>query len=83
MVFDFRFKVVDCTKELKLLVDFLIKQDLGYPDYENWVQRSEDEIEKGLKISIISLYEDKIVADLIYQEHKELFNSLEMTSSPS
>ena len=78
MSFDFRFKTIEDEKELKLLLNFLIKQDLGYPNYEEWVQKSEYEIEKGLKIPILGLSGNELVADLIYQKHKELSNSLEI-----
>lgn len=52
MSFNFTFRGLSEHKDLKELVDFLIKQNLGYPRYDDWVQRTEHEIERGYKTSI-------------------------------
>lgn len=66
------FRTPDSTQDLKQLVDFLIKQDLGYPQYEDWVQRSEHEIDRGYKVPILAFSDNHLVGDLIYQPHKQL-----------
>lgn len=72
MSFNFSFRMPDTARDLRQLVDFLIKQDLGYPGYEDWVQRSEDEIDKGYKVPILAFSDGQLVGDLIYQPHKQL-----------
>jgi len=78
MGFDFRFRLVTNRKDLTNLVNFLIKQSLGYPCYEDWVQRAEAEIEGGYKTAILGFSNDYLVADLIFQQHKELPNVREV-----
>lgn len=41
MAFDFAFKFVQTTREIRKTIDYLTKQDLGYPFYDNWVQKVE------------------------------------------
>ena len=72
MSFDFTFRTPDSTRDLKQLVDFLIKQNLGYPRYEDWVQRTEYEMDIGYKTPIMALSGGKLVGDLIYQPHKQI-----------
>ena len=72
MSFNFAFRTPGSTQDLKQLVDFLMKQDLGYPGYEDWVQRAEYEIDKGYKIPVLAFSEGTLVGDVIYQPHKQL-----------
>lgn len=71
MGFDFTFRLADSIKDLSGLTDFLIKQDMGYPFYEDWVLRAMSEIEMGYKKAIMAFSEKKLVGDLIYQRHKD------------
>ncbi len=71
MSFNFSFRTPDNTHDLKQLIDFLIKQDLGYPNYEDWIQRAEQEINQGYKVPILAFSEGKMVGDIIYQPHKQ------------
>ncbi len=70
MGFDFMFRSLGDRKDLRALVDFLMKQSLGYPNYEDWVQRAEYEMDKGYKTAILALSEGQLVGDVIYQQHK-------------
>jgi hypothetical protein len=72
MGFDFSFREVGDFRDLRMLVDFLMKQSLNYPNYEDWVQRAECEIESGSKRTVLAFSGDHIVGDVIYQAHKEL-----------
>jgi len=72
MSFNFTFRTPDSTKDVKQLVDFLMKQDLGYPGYEDWVQRAEYEMEVGYMIPILAFSEGRLVGDIVYQAHKQL-----------
>ena len=78
MSFHFTFRTLDSTKDLKQLVDFLIKQDLGYKKYEDWVQHTESEIDIGYKTAILAFSDSQLVGDLIYQTHKELYRVREL-----
>ncbi len=72
MEFNFSFRSVSNSSELKALVDFLIKNNPGYKGYEDWVQRSEYEMDAGYKRTILAYSNDVMVADLIWQPHKQL-----------
>ena len=72
MAFDFEIRTVDSTKDIKQLINFLVRQDLGYPRYEEWVQKVEYEIDIGYKIGIAAFSNGHIIGDLVYQPHKEL-----------
>ena len=69
---DFHFRSLYDTKDLKKLVDFLIKQNLNYPNYEDWVLRTKEEIISEYKTALIGYSDNKIIANIIYQPHKQL-----------
>lgn len=69
---NFNFKTIQNTRDIKGLIDFLMKQSLNYPGYEDWVQRTESEIDIGYKKAILAFSYGHLVGDLIYQPHKEL-----------
>lgn len=72
MGFAFTFRQLDSRRDLSELVNFLIKQPLGYPNYEDWVQRSEHELDSGYKKAVLAFSEGRLVGDLIYQPHKKI-----------
>jgi len=72
MGFNFTFRHVGDRNDLVLLVDFLMKQRLGYPNYEDWVQKAEGEIEGNYKTAILAFSGGNLVGDLIYQPHKDI-----------
>ncbi|MBU0461515.1 MAG: GNAT family N-acetyltransferase [Nanoarchaeota archaeon] len=72
MSFHFTFQTVDGTRDIGRLVDFLAKQDLGYPHYDEWVQRAENELAAGYKVPIIAVSDGQIVGDVLYQPHKQI-----------
>ena len=78
MPFRFTFGTVGSTTELRQTIDFLAKQGLGYKNYDRWVQKTESEIDLGVKTAIIALSEGRIVGDLIFQNHKNLPRTLEL-----
>ena len=80
MGFHFDFHSLDSTRDLRPLVDFIASQDLRYPRYDDWVQRTEHELEKGYKRAIMAFSSGKLVGDAIYQRHKapELSSFLEI-----
>lgn len=72
MGFDFNFRTVEDRRDRLKLIDFLALQDLGYPRYDEWVQRVDAGIEFGWKTGIIALSQGRVVGDLIYQAHKKM-----------
>lgn len=78
MSFDFSFRTLDCEKNLKRLIDFISKQDLGYKSYQDWVQKTEYELDSGYKQAILAFSEKRLIGDLIYQPHKGLSGFLEL-----
>lgn len=78
MPFDFNFRTLDCTRNLKRLIDFISKQDLKYKGYQDLVQRAEYELDIGFKHAILAFSWNRLVGDLIYQPHKNLTGFLEL-----
>lgn len=72
MAFDFTFRTVETRRDLTKLLEFIRKQDLSYPGYQDWVARTEAEIEMGWKTGVIALSNGLVVGDIIWQPHKEL-----------
>ena len=72
MTFDFRFRTIQSRNDLLRLLDFLRRQDLNYPNYQDWVSRTESELEIGFKTGVIALDGCRVLGDIIWQPHKEL-----------
>jgi hypothetical protein len=72
MSFDFAFRSLSDRKDLTTLTNFLAKQNLGYPNYEDWVQKCEHELDLGTKTPIVAYSNGHIAGNLIYQAHKQL-----------
>lgn len=66
----FEFTDIQSRNELSQLINFLHKQNLNYPDYDDWIQRTESEIDLGYKNTILAFSDKRIVGDLVYQQHK-------------
>ncbi len=77
-MFHFHFKGLEERRDLQELINFLILQDLGYPNYDDWVQRTEYELDKGYKSVLLAFSGRELVGDLIYQPHKEISCFLEL-----
>ena len=78
MSFNFNIRTLDDEKDIPKLMDFLAKQDLGYPNYQDWFQRAEYEIYIGYKKPILASFDNYFIGDLIYQPHKELPRTREL-----
>ena len=68
----------DSIKEIRLTVDFLAGQPLNYPKYQEWVGRAEAELFKGHKRAILAFLDGHLVADLVWQPHKQVSQLLEI-----
>ncbi|MBU0894714.1 MAG: GNAT family N-acetyltransferase [Nanoarchaeota archaeon] len=78
MVFDFRFRGLQDESEVLDLENFLRLQSLGYPNYQDWVNKAKEEILSGYKKVILAFSEGCLVGDLIFQSHKQLRGLLEL-----
>jgi len=74
---NFQFTDIQGKRDVSQVIDFLHKQNLNYPNYDDWVQKTESELESGYKNAVLAFSEGKIVGDLVYQQHKENPNFLE------
>ena len=78
MVFSFRFESMQKSSDLKLLIDFIAKQHLNYPNYDAWVQRTEAELASGYKEAILAFADGHLAGDVIYQQCKDNPSFLEL-----
>ena len=78
MGFNFNFRQIDSTRDIRSLIDFISKQGLDYPSYLDWVSRCEAEIYEGYKNAILAFSEGKLVGNIIFQQHKQMGQALEI-----
>ncbi|VVB83051.1 Uncharacterised protein [uncultured archaeon] len=67
MSFNFTFTSLEDVKQLRNLVDFMASQDLDYPSYDEWLQKTESQLERGEKQAILAFSEKRLVGDLVHQ----------------
>ena len=72
MPFDFTFKSVQTTDQIRQTRDFLLKQDLKYPRYDEWVAKVESELLSGYKRAALAYSNGVLVGDIVWQYHKQL-----------
>ncbi|MFC1697168.1 hypothetical protein ACFL1H_02455 [Nanoarchaeota archaeon] len=72
MGFDLHFRSLASNKDIKQTIDFLFNKDLNYPKYDEWIMKTEHELYSGYKNAFICLSGGKMIADLIFQPHKEM-----------
>lgn len=72
MAFDFNFRSVQTSREIRQARDFLLKQDLSYAGYSSWVQRAEAELFSGYKRAALAYSNGMIVGDIVWQMHKQI-----------
>ena len=72
MSFNFQFRSVEDGKDIERLVNFLMVQDINYPNYQDWVEKARAEIIMGWKSGVIAVSNGIILGDVIWQPHKEL-----------
>lgn len=75
---NFHFRSLQDEKELRNLIDFLRHQDLGYPNYQDWVSRTQQEINSKAKHPILVFDRRTLVAEIIYQKHRQLPDTIEI-----
>lgn len=67
--------------ELRSLVNFLASQDLGYPRYDSWVQKTEHELGTGTKHAILAEDHGRLVGDVVFQRHKNIADAVEIKNA--
>ncbi|MBS3140799.1 GNAT family N-acetyltransferase [Candidatus Woesearchaeota archaeon] len=70
MGFSFNFREVGSERDVREVIDFLASQPLGYPNYPDWVQRTEAELFSGYKQAVLAYNEGTLVGDIVHQPHK-------------
>ncbi len=78
MGFNFIFRSLEDRSELKDLIDFISAQDLSYPDYHSWVERTEHELDAGYKKAVMAISGRQLIGNAIYQENKRNNSFLEL-----
>lgn len=78
MSFNFNFRYAEDQKDLANLEKFLRQQHLGYPFYDDWVDRVRQELISGYKQGIVAFSDGVLVGNLVFQPHKELPRTLEL-----
>lgn len=59
-------------KQFRHLMDFLSKQCLDYPNYNQWLEKTEFEISLGTKSALIAYSDKSIAGDIVWQFHKTI-----------
>ncbi len=67
MSFNFTFTTLEDIKQLKSLMDFMASQNLDYPHYDKWLQKTESQLEKEEKQAILAFNEGRLVGNLVHQ----------------
>jgi N-acetylglutamate synthase-like GNAT family acetyltransferase len=57
--------------QLRTLIDFMASQNLGYPHYDDWLQKTESQLERGEKKAILAFSDGRLVANLISQTSRD------------
>lgn len=78
MSFKYEFHSVQNQSDILKTIDFLADQNLSYPGYDCWVQRCEAELFSGYKRAALAFYDDVLIGDIIWQQHKQFPNVREL-----
>ncbi|HLC72540.1 MAG TPA: GNAT family N-acetyltransferase [Candidatus Nanoarchaeia archaeon] len=63
--------LVTDMEEIRRLYDFIRAQPFDYPRYLDWVEKCKRELELGIKRALVVKSQGIIVADLVFQAHKQ------------
>lgn len=67
--FDYRFVSVEGKKMADRLFYFLAGQDLGYPRYDEWTEKTRWQVLQGDKRAMLAFSNGVVVGDGVYQRH--------------
>lgn len=71
-------KLVTDPDEVNELYQFIKKYPLSYPNYSEWLKKCKHELELGYKKALVFKQDDKIIANLVFQPHKQDNSVLEL-----
>jgi RimJ/RimL family protein N-acetyltransferase len=71
-------KLISDPEEIKRLYEFIQKFPYDYPNYMAWVDKCYRELQLGYKKAFICINDGEIIANLIFQKHKQDPKSLEL-----
>ena len=71
-------KLITDIEDINELYDFIRAYPLDYPDYMLWVRKCIDELKLGYKQAFVFRHKGKIVANLVFQQHKQDSSVLEL-----
>ena len=77
MPIDFAFRTID-ERNLDSATRFIASQNLGYPNYDAWIEKARSELSFGIKHGIAAYSNGVFVGDVIFQRHKQIAGILEM-----
>jgi hypothetical protein len=71
MAFNFQFRFAEDRREIDQLAKFLLLQPFNYEGYEDWVERTREELFSEYKSCILAFGGGALVGNLVYQPHKQ------------
>jgi len=74
-------ELIKDSEQVNQLYEFIKKMPLDYPDYNLWVEKCKRELELGNKKGLVIRDQDKIIAEMIFQPHKDDNKILEIKSA--
>ncbi|MBI5803383.1 GNAT family N-acetyltransferase [Candidatus Pacearchaeota archaeon] len=77
MFLDYVFREIN-LRNLKQAIGFVAEQDLGYPNYQDWIIRTGEELSSGQKHGILAYSNGIVLGDIIFQKHKQVPNFYEI-----
>ncbi|MDO8528391.1 MAG: hypothetical protein Q7S06_00680 [Nanoarchaeota archaeon] len=67
MSFYFNFTTIEDMSQVRALIDFMATQDLDYPHYDDWLQRTESQLEREEKKAVLAFSDGKLVGNIVHQ----------------
>ena len=84
MAFKFTFSSMDTEAEAKMLLSWMRPYDLGYKGWNEWLDRIEQQVLDGRKRAVLAFSEEAgerdLAAYVLYQQHKQIPNLIELKS---
>lgn len=64
-------QLITDPEEIRELYEFIKQKPLSYPDYSLWAEKCHRELQMGYKKGLVYRIDEKIIANMIFQPHKE------------
>jgi len=76
-----KIKLIKNQEGINELYNFIKQFPLDYPDYMLWVEKCKRELELGYKRAFVCTKDNEIIANLVFQPHKEDRSTLELKNA--